>query len=187
MRTDDAVLVEQRELAFDLEHALDDEHHVGPTGIVFIEAQRGRVLQRPGQQPLAILRHLLAVAQHDGVLADQIDAADVAVEIDADARPVEPRRHLLDVGRLAGAVIALDEDAAVVGEAGEDGERGVVIEAIGLVERRDMVVGPAERRNLHVAVQAEGLPHGNGDVGPVDRCVSRARGAWCRSHKDNRS
>ena len=31
----------------------------------------------------------------------------MAVEIDADAGPVQPRRHLLDMGRLAGAVIAL--------------------------------------------------------------------------------
>ena len=44
-----------------------------------------RVLQRPGQEALAELGHLLVVAQHDRVLADEIDAADVAVEIDADA------------------------------------------------------------------------------------------------------
>ena len=39
----------------------------------------------------------LPVAQHDGVLADQVEAADVAVEVDAHARPVEARRDLLDV------------------------------------------------------------------------------------------
>ena len=136
MRADHLVLVEQRQLALDLEHALDDEHHVGAAGVVLVEHQRRRVLQRPGQQPFAELGDLLAVAQHDRVLADQIDAADVAVEIDADAGPVEARRDLLDMRRLAGAVIALDHDAAVVGEAGEDRERGVVVEAIGLVERR---------------------------------------------------
>jgi hypothetical protein len=38
-------------------------------------------------------------------------------------RPVEARRDLLDMGRLAGAVIALDHDAAVEGEAREDRQR----------------------------------------------------------------
>src|SRR3546814_15317770 len=68
-------------------------------------------LFRSGQQALAELGHLLAVLQHDGVLADQVDAADVAVQVDADARPVEAGGDLLDVGRLDGAGIALDHDA----------------------------------------------------------------------------
>src|SRR5215471_6070800 len=142
------------------------------------------MLQRPGQKPLAVFGHLLAVAQNDGVLADEIDAADVAVEVDADAGPVEPRRHLLDMRRLAGAVIALDEDAAVVGKSGEDGEGGVVVEAIGFVDVRYMIAGAAEGRHLHVAVEPEGLTHGDGDVGAVGGCVDRAGGVLCRSHKD---
>ena len=40
-------LVEQRQLARDFEHALNDEHHVGPACVVLIEAQRGIALQRP--------------------------------------------------------------------------------------------------------------------------------------------
>ncbi len=120
MRADHLRLVEQRELAGDLQHALDDEHDVGAPGVVLVEHERGVGLQRVGQDAFAELGHLQAVLQHDGVLADEIDAAHVAVEIDADARPVEPRRHLLDVRRLAGAVVALDHDAAVVLEAGED-------------------------------------------------------------------
>ena len=88
MRPDHLVLVEQRQLALDLQHALDHEHHVRAAGVVFVEHQRTGVLQRPGQDALAELRHLLAVLEHDRVLADQVDAADVAVEIDADARPV---------------------------------------------------------------------------------------------------
>ena len=88
-----------------------------------------RVLQRPGQQAFAELGDLLAVAQHDGVLADQVDAADVAVQVDPDAGPVQARGDLLDMGRLAGAVVALDHDAAVVGKAGQDGQGGVVVEA----------------------------------------------------------
>ena len=125
MRPDHLRLVEQRELARDLEHALDHEHHVGAAGVVLVEAERGVGLQRVRQDALAELGDLLAVLDDDGVLADEIDAAHMAVEIDAHARPVEPRRHLLDMRRLAGAVIALDHHAAVVLEAGEDGERHV--------------------------------------------------------------
>ena len=61
MRADDAVLVEQRQLALDLQHALDHEHHVRPAGVVFVEHQRDGVLQRPGQHALAEFGHLLAV------------------------------------------------------------------------------------------------------------------------------
>ena len=115
MRPDHLVLVEQRQAAGDFQHALDDEHHVRAAGVVFVEAERDVVLQRPGQDAVAEFGHLLAVLDDDGVLADQVDAADVAVEVDAHAGPVEPRRHLLDMGRLAGAVIAGDDDAAVAG------------------------------------------------------------------------
>ena len=65
-----------------------------------------KALQRPGQNPFAEFGDLLAVLQHDGILADQIDAADMAVQIDAHAGPVQPRRDLFDMGRFAGAVIA---------------------------------------------------------------------------------
>ena len=82
---DHPVLVEQGQLALGLEHALDDEHHVGAAGVIFVEHQRDRVLQRPRQQAFAELGDLLAVAQHDRVAADQVDAADVRVEVDADA------------------------------------------------------------------------------------------------------
>src|SRR2546430_17244375 len=37
-------------------------------------------------------------------------------EVDTDAGPVQPGGDLLDMGRLAGAVIALDHHAAVVGD-----------------------------------------------------------------------
>ena len=114
MRPDHPVLVEQRQAARDFQHALDHEHHVRAAGVVFVEAQRDIVLQRPGQDAVAEFGDLLAVLEDDRVLADEIDAADMAVEIDAHAGPVEPRGDLLDMGRLAGAVIAGDHDAAVV-------------------------------------------------------------------------
>ena len=152
-------------LALDLEHALDHEHHVGPAGVVLVEHQRHRVLQRPGQHALAVLGDLLAVAQHDRVLADQVDARDVAVEVDPHARPVEMGRDLLDVGRLAGAVIALDHHPAVVGEAGQDRERGVAIEPVGLVDLGHVLGRLGEGRHLKVGIDAEALPHRDLDVG----------------------
>ena len=120
MRADDAALVEQRQAARRFQHALDDEHHVRAAGVVLVEAQRDIVLVGPGQDAVAEFGDLHAVLDDDGVLADEVDAADMAVEVDAHARPVEARRDLLDMGRLAGAVIARHHDAAVVGEAGED-------------------------------------------------------------------
>ncbi len=62
MRADHLVLVEQGELAVDFEHALDHEHHVGAAGVVLVEDQRRRVLQRPRQDAFAELGDLLAVA-----------------------------------------------------------------------------------------------------------------------------
>src|SRR3546814_3227181 len=100
VRADHPVLVGQGQLALDLEDALDHEHDVRPAGIVFVEHQGAGVLQRPRQETLAVFRHLLAVAQHDRILADEVDAADVAVQVDPDAGPVEPGRDLLDMGRL---------------------------------------------------------------------------------------
>src|SRR3546814_1505723 len=67
VRADDAVLVEQGQLALGLEHALDHEHHVGATGIIFVEDERGRGLQRPGEQAFAEFGDLLAVLQYDCV------------------------------------------------------------------------------------------------------------------------
>ena len=164
MRPDHPVLVEQRHPALDLEHALDHEHDVGPAGIVLVEHQRHRVLQRPGQHAFPVLGDLLAVAEHDRVLADQVDPGDVAVEIDAHARPVQVGRDLLDVGRLAGAVIALDHDPAVVGKAGEDRERGVAVEAIGVVDLGHVFGRLRERRHLQVGIDAEALSHRDLDV-----------------------
>ena len=124
----------------------------------------------PRQDALAELRDLLPVAEHDGVLPDEIDAADVAVEIDADARPVEPRRDLLDVRRFSGAVITLDQHPPVVGEAGENRQRRVAVEAVGVVDDGDVLGAFAEPRHVEVAVEPEGLPHRDSYVRFVSRC-----------------
>ena len=176
MRPNDAVLVEQGQLALDLEHPLDHEHHIRAAGVVFVKAQPDRVLQRPRQQTLAELGHLLVVAQHDRVLADEIDAADMAVEIDADQRPVEPGGDLLDMGRFAGAVIALDHDPAVEGETGEDRQCRIVIKAIGVVVIGDVFACLAERRDLQIAIDAKGLADRNRNV----RLIQREPAGGCR-------
>ena len=86
------------------------------------------------------LGDLLAVAQDDGVLADQVHAADVAIEVDAHARPVEARGDLLDVTRLAGAMPPLHHHAPVVHEPREQRQRGVAVEDVVGVERRHVLL-----------------------------------------------
>ena len=44
MRADDAVLVEQRQFAGCFQHTLDHEHHVGASGVIFVEDERDGVL-----------------------------------------------------------------------------------------------------------------------------------------------
>ena len=70
----------------------------------------------------------------------EVDAADVAVQIDAHAGPIETRRHLLDMGRLAGAVVAGHDHAPVLGEAGQDGKRGRVVEPVIGIDVRNVLV-----------------------------------------------
>ena len=167
MRFDDAALVEEREPALDFEDALDDEHHVRPPGVVFVEDERARPLQRPRQHAGLELGDLLVVPDDDGVLADEIHAADVAVEVHAHAGPVQPRRHLLDVARLPGAVTALDHHAAVVHEAGQQRERRVAIEHVVRIERRHVLVGTREGRHPQVGVYLEQLAGGKRHVGEM--------------------
>ena len=85
----------------------------------------------------------------------------MAVEVDADAGPVQPGGDLLDMRRFAGAVVALDHDAAVVLEAGQEGERHVPIEYVVRVEVGDMVVALGVSGHLEVGVDAEQLAHGH--------------------------
>ena len=169
VRADDAVLVEQGEPAFDFEDALDDEHDVGPAGVIFVEHQRAGMLQRPGQYALAEFGDLLAVLEDDGVLADEVDAADVAVQVDAQTGPVEAGGDLLDVCALAGAVVALDHDAAVMREAGKDGERGFAVEAVGGVDIGHVLGAVAEGGDRQVCIDLEQLARGYGGVGQHGR------------------
>jgi hypothetical protein len=162
-----AALIEQRQPPFDFEHALNDEHHVGAAGVVFIEHQRARTLQRPRQHARLELGDLLAVADDDRVLADQIHAADVPIEVDAHARPVETRCHLLDVTRLPRAMPALHHHPAVVQKPGEQRQRGIAIEDVVGIASRHMFFGGRERRHLQIAVYLEYLARGDLDVGKI--------------------
>ena len=163
----------------DFEHALDHEHDVGAAGVVFVEHQRDIVLIGPGQDAVAEFGDLLAVADHDRILADEVDTADVAVEIDAHAWPVEPRRNLLDMGRFAGAVIAGDDHAPVAGKARQDGERGRPVEPVIGIDVRHMLVRLRIGRHLHVAVEAEDLP--DGDLHVRQRRGGFGNGSHCSS------
>jgi hypothetical protein len=172
------VLVEQGQAALRLQNALDHEHHVGrpasyssKTMAMGAAAPRGSM---PSRNSVTCLPSRRTMAS----LADEVDAADVAVEVHAHQRPVQPGGDLLDVRRLAGAVIALDHHAAVVGEAGADGQRGLRVEAVGLVDLRHVRVGRGEGGDQHVAVHAEGLAHGDLAVraGAHQRIVQRVLG-----------
>src|SRR6185312_10619781 len=96
------------------------------------------VLERPGQNAVTEFGDLLAVADHDGVLADEVDTADVAVEVDAHAGPIEAGGDLLDMGGFTGAVIAGHHHAAVAGKAGENGKRGGAVETVVGIDFRDV-------------------------------------------------
>ncbi len=104
------------------------------------------------------------VAQHDGVAADHVDAADMRIQIDADAGPVEPRGDLFDMRRFAGAVIALDHHAPVVGKARQNRQRRVLVEHIAIVEVRHTLVRLGEGGHDPVGVDAEYLAHADFDV-----------------------
>ena len=143
----------------DFENALDNEHDVRPTGIILIENQRDIVLIGPWQDSFAEFSDLLALFQDDRVLADQVDAADVAVEIDADARPVEAGGDLLDMGRFAGAMITGDHHAAVIRKAGENRERRLAIEQIVLVEIGHMLARLGIGGHFETGIEAEELAH----------------------------
>src|SRR4029078_1150381 len=116
MRLDHAALIEERETAFEFEYTLDDEHHVGTSGLVLVKHQSTRTLQCPRQNAGLKLGDLPALTHDDRVLADEIHSADVAIEIHAHARPVETGSDLFDVAGLARAMTALHHHAAVVHE-----------------------------------------------------------------------
>ncbi len=80
------------------------------------------------------------------------------VQVDADAGPTQPRRDLLDMARLAGAMIALHHDAPVIGKARQNRERGIRVEHIGGVEIGHPLVRLGKGRDFHININAEHFP-----------------------------
>ena len=157
MRRYHLVLIKKRELAVMLQHALYYKHHIGAPGIVFVKDDCRGIPQGPRQDALLEFGHLLPFAQLYGVLADQVDAADMAVEIDANAWPVQPGCNLLDMSRFARAVIALDNQAPIAAECGENRQRRVGVELVGGVQFRHALRRLGKSLDSHIAVDAECL------------------------------
>jgi len=65
----------------------------------------------------------------------------------------------------AGTRAGIGATEQVRGAAGQDGQRRVVIETIGVVEIRHMLARLAEGRHFEIGIDPEGLPHGYLDVG----------------------
>ena len=138
-------------------------------GVVLVKDERARSLQRPGQNPRLKLCHLPPVANGDGVLADQIHARDVTIEVDAYARPVQARRDLLDMARFAGAVASLHHHAPVVHEAGKQCQRRIAVEDVIRIERRNVFVNRRVGRHLQVGFDPEQVACGDSGVGQAER------------------
>ncbi len=85
----------------------------------------------------------------------------MAVEVDAHARPVEAGRDLLDMGRLAGAVIARNHHATVIGKACEDRERRLTVEKIIRIKLRHIGIACRIGRHRHVGIDPEHFAHRN--------------------------
>jgi hypothetical protein len=107
----------------------------------------------------AELCHLQTIAQYDRVASDQVNTADMRVEVDADARPVKPSRNLFDMSGLTRAVVPLHHDAAIERESGEDREGRVRIKHVGFVNIGHAFIDLGKGRNLHVDVDPEHFTH----------------------------
>jgi len=154
---DDLVLVKQRKAAIEFEHALNHEHDVGPTRVILVEGQSYGMLQRPRQNAFLEFGHLQSVLEHDRITANQINPADMCIEVHSDARPIETRRDLLNMRRLASPVIALDHHPTVVRKASQDRQCCVGIENIAFVKIGHMLFVFCKRRHLPVNVDTKSI------------------------------
>src|SRR4029453_6209540 len=121
-------------------------------------------------------RDLLAVPNDDRVLADQIDTTDMAVEVATPPGPVHPSRHLVDMSRFGGAVIAGDHGTAVLGEAGENRERGGAVEPVIRIDVRHVRVDLGIGRHFEIAVDTENLPNRHLHIWQTGRLRNFAHG-----------
>ena len=161
MHVQDPVLIEQCQFAVTLQQPLDYEHHVRPPCIVLIENKCHRPLDGPGDDSLLELSDLLAVLKDNSVAPHQIQSADMPVQVDTYARPVQPGAHLLNVCGLTRSVESLKQHSPVPGKGRQDGQRYIVVEPVGRVSLRDMVIGLTEGGYLEIRVDVEQVPDRN--------------------------
>ena len=155
MGFDHAVLVQQRKLAVAFQNTLNHKHHVRPAGVKLVKDQRHRALQRPRDNTFLKFGHLQPVPNHNGVSAHQIKAADMAVEIDPDAGPIQPRRDLLDMGGLTRSMKPLNHHPPIIAKTRENGQGHVMVKTISRINLRHMLIPFAKRRDAQVAVDAK--------------------------------
>ena len=98
------------------------------------------------------------------------------IQIHTHARPVQARRHLLDMRRFAGTVQALQKHAAIARKARKQGECHVVIEAVHRINFRHMCVAFCKGGHTQIGVEAEHVAHGDDALGLLQRsrCHERA-------------
>src|SRR5579862_18355 len=77
--------------------------------------------------------------------------------------------------RFAGAVIAADHHPPVEGKTGEDRERRVMVEAVGVIVIGHVLARLAECRHFEIGIDAERLTHRYLDVRLAERCRSGCR------------
>ena len=93
----------------------------------------------------------------------------MTVKVDADTWPVQPRCYLFQVSRFASAMETLHHNAAVVGKTGKDSECRIAVEAIGIINIRNMLASLAEGGHFQVRVEAKMLTHRDINVRFVNR------------------
>ena len=152
MRREHPVLIKHGETTLAFEDPLDHEHDVGTPGIKFIEHQSDRPLDRPRQYTFDELGDLLTVAHHDCIAADKVHPTDVTIEVNPHHRPVQPGSYLLDMCRLASAVIPLHQHTAIVCETGQDGLGDLRVKPIRPVELRHIISKLTRVKNLNLQV-----------------------------------
>ena len=72
--------------------------NIGAAGIIFIKHKCHWVLQCPWQQALFIFGDLFAFFQDDHILAQQINTANMAIQVNTQTWPIQTGGHLLHMG-----------------------------------------------------------------------------------------
>ncbi len=161
MRPDHAALIEKRQTARGFQNALNYEHDIRASRIIFVENQRNIVLIGPRQNTVFEFGNLYAVFDDDCILTDKIDTADMAVEIDTDTRPVEAGCDLFNMGRFTRTVITGNHHATIIGKSCEDRERRGAVKNIIRVYFRHIGIACRIGWHTHVGIDPEHFAYRN--------------------------